>query len=151
MRYGISASSIVVEGQSILLVHHQFDDGDDFWVTPGGRLEGTETILECAVRETFEETNLKVESIRIAYVQDFLEREYRFCKFHVLCRTIGGDLSTKSVPESHVTEARFFSRAEVASLRVFPEVVSKQLWVDLDNGIESMNYLGMTDLRRAGA
>ena len=146
MRYGISAGAIVVENREILLVHHEFDDGENFWVPPGGSLEGAESILDCAVRETFEETNLQVDPVKIAYVEDFVGDEYRFCKFYILCNRMGGSISLKNLPEKHVTDARFMSRDAMKGLRVLPKIVSGQLWDDLANEFASTRYLGVTRL-----
>ena len=52
MRFGISAGVIILDKQDrILLVHHQEKDNFDFWVPPGGQLEGNESIYDCAMRE----------------------------------------------------------------------------------------------------
>jgi 8-oxo-dGTP diphosphatase len=84
MRYGISAGAILVTDERILLVHHQVDGKFDFWVPPGGRLEGNESICDCAKREVLGETGLNVELDQILYVQEFWEPEYDFCKFYFL-------------------------------------------------------------------
>lgn len=65
------------------LVHHRFNEQDDFWLPPGGKLEGDESIFDCARRETFEETGLTVTFDRILYIQEFFEPGYHFCKFFI--------------------------------------------------------------------
>jgi len=45
---------------NFLLVHHR---ERQTWELPGGHIEGTESARDCAVRELFEETNQKVESL----------------------------------------------------------------------------------------
>jgi 8-oxo-dGTP diphosphatase len=42
MRYGISAAALIVHEQQILLVNHRVAGQYDFWLPPGGRLEGEE-------------------------------------------------------------------------------------------------------------
>lgn len=44
----------------VLLIHERIEDGTTHWLTPGGGLEGTETAAQAAVRETFEETGLRI-------------------------------------------------------------------------------------------
>lgn len=58
-------------GDSILLVHRNRDDGDD-WVLPGGTPRLGESMASCARRETLEETGLPVEPGRIAFVLEAL-------------------------------------------------------------------------------
>ena len=82
-RYGISAAALIVQDKRILLVRHREAGSYDFWVPPGGSLEGAESIFECAQRETIEETGLSVELGHILYIQEFWEPGYHFCKFFI--------------------------------------------------------------------
>lgn len=71
MRHRIRAAVLVVEGDSVLLVQHQHDElhgGESCWIPPGGGVDGEESLVECARRETLEETGLSVELGRIAYI-----------------------------------------------------------------------------------
>ena len=68
MRYGISAAALVVRDEQVLLVTHRETGRYDFWLPPGGSLEGSESIFECARRETLEETGLNVELEHILYI-----------------------------------------------------------------------------------
>jgi len=45
---------------NILLVHHRQRDS---WELPGGHIEGTESARECAIRELFEETGQRIDSL----------------------------------------------------------------------------------------
>ena len=38
-------------------------DDDGWWFTPGGGVEGNESLLEAAIREVFEETGLRLETV----------------------------------------------------------------------------------------
>jgi ADP-ribose pyrophosphatase YjhB (NUDIX family) len=84
MRYGISAAALVIQNRQVLLVNHKAAGQYDFWLPPGGRVEGEESIFECARRETFEETGLAVQPDRILYIQEFTEPDYHFCKFFIV-------------------------------------------------------------------
>lgn len=146
MRYGISAAALVIHEQKVLLVHH-FERGRfDFWVPPGGSLEGTESIFDCARRETFEETNLTVELEKIAYIQEFAEADYHFCKFFMVCRGFTGAISLQNrvAQEDFLIEARFFSRKEIARIDARPEIMQDQFWDDLAQGFPTARYLGLT-------
>jgi 8-oxo-dGTP pyrophosphatase MutT (NUDIX family) len=54
MRYGISAAALIVQRKRLLLVNHRKSGHYDFWVPPGGKLQGRESIFDCAQRETKE-------------------------------------------------------------------------------------------------
>jgi len=51
----------------VLLVHRTRDGADD-WVLPGGTPRPGESMFSCARRETMEETGLRVEPGRVAFV-----------------------------------------------------------------------------------
>jgi 8-oxo-dGTP diphosphatase len=145
MRYGISAAAIIVHESRLLLVNHRFDDGLDFWLPPGGKLEGGESIFDCARREAFEETGLTVELDRILYIQEFVEPGYHFCKFFISARSFAGSLTRDHVaPDEHfLKEARFFSQKELADLDVGPDVLKERFWQDRAVGRLEMLYLGV--------
>ncbi|WP_342598871.1 NUDIX domain-containing protein [Psychrobacillus sp. FSL H8-0483] len=54
---------IILEQENKILLQHRTDR--DVWGIPGGVMEPGETFLETAVRETFEETGLKVEQLQL--------------------------------------------------------------------------------------
>ena len=143
MRYGLSAGAIVVRDDRVLLVHHQTEQ-HDFWIPPGGRLEDAESILDCAQREAFEETGLRVAPQRIVYIQEIVEPGYHFAKFWVLCSLLGGMVSVanRDPDEGFLVEALFASRGELEALCVYPEMLRDTFWDDLADGFAEMRYLG---------
>ncbi len=148
MRYGISAAALIVKDERLLLVNHREPGRYDFWVPPGGSLEGHESILECVRRETFEETGLQVEPGPILYVQEFVEPGYHFCKFFLLCESVHGEptLAHREEGEDWLVDLRFFSRAELQNVNVHPEVLKEQFWVDLAAGTSWTRYLGLEQI-----
>jgi 8-oxo-dGTP diphosphatase len=145
MRYGISAAALVVRDDRLLLVNHREADRYDFWLPPGGRLEGGESILDCARRETFEETGLVVEPDRILYVQEFVEPGYHFVKFFILCSGFSGELtlSNRDADESWLVDVAFFSQQEMQGMHVHPAILKGQFWADLAAGPARARYLGL--------
>lgn len=147
--YGISAAALVVRDGRILLVNHREPGRFDFWVPPGGRLEGDESIFDCAQRETLEETGLHVELNRILYIQEFVQPGYHFCKFFLLGQTSGGTLSLANrIPgEDFLVDARFLSPEELGELVVHPEILKDQFWRDLEAECPPTRYLGLERIK----
>jgi ADP-ribose pyrophosphatase YjhB (NUDIX family) len=50
---------------------HEIRPNRDFWTLPGGGVENGETLENAAVREAFEETNLKIKIIRYLYRNEY--------------------------------------------------------------------------------
>jgi 8-oxo-dGTP diphosphatase len=149
MRYGISAAALIVQDQQVLLVNHKAVGRYDFWLPPGGRLEGEESIFECAKREAFEETGLIVQPDRILYIQEFAEPDYHFCKFFILCSAFSGTLTLEHrVPEEDfLVAARFFTQRDLIALDVRPEILKGQFWADVEMENPAARYLGLEKIR----
>ncbi len=140
----ISAGGIVVADSKVLLVHHYQKNEFDFWVLPGGGIEENEGIFRAAEREVLEETNLKVNAERIAYIEEFMDEGKYVCKFWVYCSLDQGKLSTehKGADEGFLKDAKFFSEEELRGMNVFPAILRNDLWQDLDHEFSAIKYLG---------
>lgn len=137
---------MVLREERVLLVHHRRAGRYDFWLPPGGGLEGHESLLEGAAREVHEETGLVVRAERLLYVQELLEPGKRIFKSFVLCTEVGGALSLAHRVEDErdfLVDARFFTCAERADLEVRPAVFRAGFWADLAAGFPEVRYLGL--------
>jgi 8-oxo-dGTP diphosphatase len=145
MRYGISAAALVVQDNRLLLVNHREMGRYDFWLPPGGRLEGSESIMTCARRETLEETGLVVEPDRILYVQEFTEPGYHFVKFFILCSGFSGELTleNRDEAENFLVDVGFFSQQELQEMDVHPAILKGEFWAELESGLRQTKYLGL--------
>ncbi|MBN9289093.1 MAG: NUDIX domain-containing protein [Gammaproteobacteria bacterium] len=54
--------------QKILLGKRKNAHGENTWGPPGGHLEWGESFQECAIRETYEETGLKISNLKVVGV-----------------------------------------------------------------------------------
>jgi len=63
-RPSIGVAVIVIKDNRVLLGKRKNAHGADTWAFPGGHLEFNESITDCAVREVFEETGLRIKNLR---------------------------------------------------------------------------------------
>ncbi len=149
MRYGISAGALIVQRKRLLLVNHRKIGQYDFWVPPGGKLQGSESIFDCARRETLEETGLSVELDRIVYIVEYVEQGYHFCKFFIRCKTFDGNLTlaNREQQETFLTDAQFFSKTDMEGLDVRPTILKDRFWDDLEAGFPETRYLGLEKIK----
>ena len=61
----VAVEIIVRRGEEILLLERKFQ-GDLVWCLPGGHLEYSEEILDCAKRELKEETSLRATDLKVS-------------------------------------------------------------------------------------
>lgn len=113
-----AASAVVADDEGRILLQRRVDNG--MWALPGGRMEIGESLPECAIRETREETGLDVEVVGIvgtysnprhvfAYDDGEVRQELSIC---FLARPVGGQLAVSD--ES--TDVRWFDPTEVDDL-----------------------------------
>jgi 8-oxo-dGTP pyrophosphatase MutT (NUDIX family) len=115
----------------------------------GGEIAGGESIFDCARRETMEETGLSVELDRIIYIVEYAEPGYHFCKFFIRCKRFDGTLTlaNREQGETFLTDARFFSKADMEELDVRPTILKDRFWDDLEAGFPETRYLGLEEIK----
>ncbi len=151
MQHRIRSAALIVNGNSILLVRHRHPrTGFEWWVPPGGGVEGSESIFDCARREVFEESGISVELGDIVYIREFIELEVpvHHAEFFIWAKSYQGNVSIENLVEGDVDahviqEARFVPRAAMDGLTVYPEILRDGFWDDLRAGFHMPRYLGV--------
>jgi 8-oxo-dGTP diphosphatase len=153
VKHRIGARGILIDSTDrILLVLEQITPGEDeFWVLPGGGLEVEDgSLVECVRREFREETGLTVEVGALLYVQEFSEpsRQTYHVGMFFLVHSPEGELHETN-PEEPLQGAarrrhvRWFTQAELQTLRVYPEELRDGFWRDRVAGTTPVQYLGV--------
>ncbi|MFI5716220.1 NUDIX domain-containing protein [Nocardia sp. NPDC051750] len=117
-------SALVVDASDAVLMQRRSDSGN--WSFPGGVMEIGETLEQCVVRETKEETGLDIEITGllgiytdpqhvIAYADGEVRQEFNITFYG---RVIGGSLEVSA--ES--TQVRFLTPAELETVPVHETV-----------------------------
>lgn len=133
----ISAGAIVVHASRVLMVRHRKPEAYDFWVCPGGGVQGAESLEAAAEREVKEETGLAVKVGRLAYVEEFFSPDTRFVKFWFLGSFQGGtfDIGHPDTVGEHIVEAAWRTRDEIMTGLVFPEFMVQRFFQDMEDGL----------------
>ncbi|MFI9720033.1 NUDIX domain-containing protein [Streptomyces sp. NPDC052396] len=119
-----AASVVVVDDAGRILLQRRSDNG--MWALPGGAMHIGESLPDCAVRETKEETGMDVEVVGIvgtytnphhvfAYDDGEVRQEFSIC---FLARSVAGQLAVSE--ES--TDVRWFEPGEVDALPMVPSI-----------------------------
>ena len=124
------ASAFVINpaNKKILLVKHNLYDR---WVQPGGHIEDEETPEEAATREVFEETGIRTrligehfpredDMIRPLGIQ--LNRKEEDRHFDIIYAAVPNNPEDEIKLSDESSEAGWFSREELESINVFPDV-----------------------------
>ncbi|MFE3216180.1 NUDIX hydrolase [Streptomyces antimycoticus] len=119
-----AASAVVVDDAGRILLQRRRDN--DMWALPGGVMQIGESLPDCAIRETREETGVDVEIVGIvgtytnprhvfAYDDGEVRQEFSVC---FVARPVAGRLAVSE--ES--TDVRWFEPAEVDALPMVPSI-----------------------------
>lgn len=88
---------MIIDNNKILLGHRVTNGKDtggiyepDSWCLHGGKQEYDETIFECAIRETKEETDLDIEDLEIFDVTDDIQPNKHYITIDVIARKHSG-------------------------------------------------------------
>jgi len=109
----VGVSVLLVRDGKLLLGERCNVSAAGMYSTPGGRIEQSEDMLQCAIRETYEETGLALcrASLTILGAREHFRFGQHYIMFYVRCRAFDGEPLNRE-PEKCV-EWRWFARAEI--------------------------------------
>jgi ADP-ribose pyrophosphatase YjhB (NUDIX family) len=145
MQHRISAGAIVESGKRILVVRHVRPGKYDFWVAPGGGVQGSEELTTAAEREVREESGLNVKAEELLYIEELIKPGTRHCKFWFRARLLGGELSTAALEAKaeYITEAAWLTQDEIRTKVVFPPVLESTYWEARSRSYTCPVHLGL--------
>ena len=148
MIHRISCGALVLRDGRILLVRHYQPGQHDFWVAPGGGVEGNEQLAAAAERETFEEAGIRVVATRLAYIDEGWNAEQRILKFWFLADYVSGELDVAGNPADgeRIVEAGWFALDALPEGHVFPEPLRSRFPRDLAAGFPGAIKLPLREL-----
>lgn len=141
----LRAAVLLFKEDKILLVKH-VENGFEWWVPPGGGIEGSEDIFEAAKREVFEETNLKISLNGVVYLRQYIADKNNLEVF-LWGQIKGGVESMHNLAglgdEHSIKELGYFHKEELRDLVVFPEIIKDEMWEDYRSGFPEIRFLGV--------
>ena len=153
MDFGIRVGAVVERDGALLLVRHDKQYREPYWVLPGGRLEPGETIPECAERELREETGLEGNFAGMLYVSEFLQEGRH--TVDVTARVdvdeaeeaqLGSDPEVEEGSNATLKEVRWVGFEELEEMTMLPGFIRDRVVKDLAHGWSAGEvYLGSTD------
>ncbi len=86
MNRRISVRAIILHEGRLLAVRHKqsnklIQSMNNYWAIPGGGLDENESIIDCLVRESIEETGIKPKIGSLMYIQQFKFKDKEYLEF----------------------------------------------------------------------
>ena len=113
----IGAGAVVVHEQRVLLVRNTYGVTKGRYLLPAGRVNAHELPDQAAVRETFEETNLRVAIDGLIGVRIWVMESGEHNYFFMFRANLLSPISDLQPNLSEIDDARFFTREEMAALQ----------------------------------
>lgn len=127
----LAVRALIVADDQLLLVNAYPGGKSDLWCAPGGGVEAGSSLPANLAREVEEETGLQIEVGAPVLVNEFHDPKSGFHQVELFFRAeiVAGQIRQDwADPEGVVTERRFFSREEMATIRFKPDGLARAVW-----------------------
>ena len=137
----IAARAVIVHANRLLLVNAYPGQTSDLWCAPGGGVIVGQSLPETLAREVMEETGLQIDVGAPCLINEFHSPKHGFHQIEVFFRAQlrhGTHIDPSACnpdwndPAGVVNRRRFFSRAEMATLRHKPDSLAQIAWGPAD-------------------
>ncbi len=112
----IIVAVLVEDNGKLLLAKEKLEDGKEYWLVPGGKLEFGETLEQGALREIKEEIGFDVEITKLIDFHEAIhtKHDYHTIIFFYLAKIKSGSIK---LPEE-ILDAKFFTKEEIKQLNL---------------------------------
>lgn len=127
----VAVRAVILHEERLLLVNAFPGTQSDLWCAPGGGVHPHSALPDNLRREVAEETGLQINVGAPCLVNEFHAPEMKFHQIDIYfrCHIVSGRLSDDwRDPEGVVTRRQFFSRDQMASIRVKPDSLAQVAW-----------------------
>lgn len=137
----IRPSVVLIKGGKILVLRSKYSGGE-FYLLPGGGIEGMESLKETAIRETKEETNYDIKIQKLLYLQEWIDTSRGKNVLYVifLGKIAGGKethLKDPALEEGHISGIEWVDIKELHKLKFYPAEIIPLLQKDYLGGFKN--------------
>lgn len=129
----IAVRALILHQDRLLLVNAYAGTKSDLWCAPGGGANPGHSLPDNLIREVAEETGLTIAVHSPVMVNEFHDPARGFHQVEVFfrCALTAGTLDPAwRDPEGIVNRRAWFSRADLAGIRVKPDSIAAAAWGD---------------------
>ena len=139
-KIGIRPATIIIKENKVLLVKSQYRD-NEFFLFPGGGLEFGETLEEGAMRETFEETGIKIKIKKLIHINEYIYKK-DWTKRSITCFFLAEPIDEKEIniqttDNGKIKEAVWIEVEKLDKIDIRPKILIEAI----KNYIEKKEFL----------
>jgi len=137
----IRPSVVLIKDDKILVLKSKYSSGD-FYLLPGGGIEGMESLKETVIRETKEETNYDIEIQKLLYLQEWIDEKANKNVLYIifLGKIIGGKethLNDPALAKGNIKGIEWTDIKELQKITFYPAEIIPLLQKDHLSGFKS--------------
>ncbi|MGV8086493.1 MAG: NUDIX domain-containing protein [Candidatus Woesearchaeota archaeon] len=125
----IRAATITISDGKVLLVNSKYSS-DEYYLFPGGGVEFGETIEEGAIRETLEETGIKVSIKKLVHVNEYIFKSdwtKRSIAMFFLSEKIGDNFNTLTNDNGKIKSIEWVDIKKLDTIDIHPKILAELL------------------------
>lgn len=129
----VRVSALIIMDDAILLVKQKVPTREHpVWLPPGGGIDMGEYSEMTLKREVREETNLRINSLKLRYLHEFVEPPYHALELYYNVAEIEGELKKGFDPEldsdhQQIIDVKFISIYNINRLNLYPEFLKREI------------------------
>jgi 8-oxo-dGTP diphosphatase len=132
---------VLIKDNKILVLKSKYSSGE-FYLLPGGGIEGMESLKETAIRETKEETNYDIEIKKLLYLQEWIDEksDKNVLTVVFLGKIIGGKethLNDPALEKGNIKGIEWIDIKELNKLTLYPVEIIPLLQKDHLNNLKN--------------
>ena len=127
------AATVVLNDNNVLLIKRKYNPYKNCWCAPGGFVdkEIKESVEDCAIRETKEETNVNIKLIKkLKVLENHNKEKDRTEEVHIF---LAKPLSRITKASDEVLDAKWFNFKELNKISIVPDF--KQVLSEFANSV----------------
>ena len=98
-------------------------------VGPGGALREDENVIQAIVRETMEETNVKVQPKQVVIIEDLNCKNFKMIKIWMSCEVVEGNICrTNGAEKEGIIQAAWYTKNQLTGEVVYPPPLIQNDW-----------------------
>ncbi|RXJ00668.1 NUDIX domain-containing protein [Anaerobacillus alkaliphilus] len=147
-----SVKAVIVQDQKILTIVKQDENGESYYLLPGGGQEHGENFHETLARECREEIGAEVEIGDLLFIREYIGRNHEHAEFDYnvhqieymfVCHLIAGgeQIGIGSNPDDGQIGIEWLPMSSLLEYRFYPQTL-RQYYLDYFNGVRHPVYLG---------
>ncbi len=139
---GIRPCVILLQDNKVLCVLSKYNN-EEYYLFPGGGIEAGETLVECAIRETEEETGLKTDIVKLVYINEWIKdraTNERVINMFFLGKIKGGEIIQGEKDGGKVKKIEWIELDKFSKLDFRPKFIAKRLKEDYAKGFPETVY-----------